>query len=356
MFDLQARIHFHEEEFAVLTHDEFHRARTHIVHRLGSGDGGGTHGGASCFVKEGRGRFLQHFLVTTLRGTFTFVEVNDVAVRVAEHLEFDMTRMLHVAFEDHARVAKCAGGLALCRGQRVGKIFFGTHDAHAFAAATRCGLDHQRKTGTARLICEHIERLVRPMVTRHQRHLVLLHQRFGGRLGAHRVDAFRARADKGDARIGAGAREGGVLRKETIAGVDSLGAALSRHIEDDLAAQVRIRGAWPANRPCLVRQPHMLGVGVRFRVHGNGVDAEPPAGTDDAAGNLAAVGNEYALEHAASGDCAKSLKLADCRAAADARRSMNPFGARTDLVRDRGDTPLSLRRLVARSWFYSSSQ
>jgi hypothetical protein len=41
----------------------------------------------------------------------------------------------------------------------------------------------------------------------------------------------------------------------------------------------------------------VLGIAIRFRIHRNGVDAQASAGADHAAGNLTAVGNQYALEH-----------------------------------------------------------
>jgi hypothetical protein len=107
-----------------LRHDEFHRAGADIVDRLRRGDRGFAHRACGARVEEGRGRFLQHLLVAALRRALALVEMDDVAVGVAEHLEFDMPRMLDVALEDHARVAERAGRLALRRGQRVGEFGF----------------------------------------------------------------------------------------------------------------------------------------------------------------------------------------------------------------------------------------
>ena len=46
-----------------------------------------------------------------------------------------------------------------------------------------------------------------------------------------------------------------------------------------------------------VGQLHVKGLDVGFRVDGDGLDVEFPAGADDAEGNLPAVGYEDFLEH-----------------------------------------------------------
>src|SRR5690606_41961930 len=51
----------------------------------------------------------------------------------------------------------------------------------------------------------------------------------------------------------------------------------------------------------LVGERHVRSVSIRVRVHGHRRDAEPPAGPEDAAGDLTAVGDQYLAEHAHSG-------------------------------------------------------
>ncbi len=221
-----------------LVDDELHCACADVVHRLGGCHGGGAHRAAARVIEEGRRRFLQYFLVATLRRAFTLVQVNHVAVGITEHLEFDMARMLHIALEDHARIAECTGRFALRGRQRVGKLRLAAHDAHALATAAGGGLDHQRETGAACLLGERASRLVGTVVARNEWYLMLLHQRLGGRLGTHRINALRARADKGDARIGTRTCKRGVLGEKTITRVDRLRARLARNVQDHVAAQV----------------------------------------------------------------------------------------------------------------------
>ena len=96
-------------------------------------------------------------------------------------------------------------------------------------------------------------------------------------------------------------------------------------IQNHIATQIRIGRARAADRPRFIGQTHMLRILVRLRIHGDGVDAQAPAGADHAAGDLATIGNQYALEHAESLRvlrAANLVKLADLRVLADARRSM----------------------------------
>ncbi len=71
MFDLQARIHFHEPEAVFFQlprpiHDKFHRPGPDIIHRLGGIDRRVRHGFAHLIGHAGRGGFFDDFLVAAL--------------------------------------------------------------------------------------------------------------------------------------------------------------------------------------------------------------------------------------------------------------------------------------------------
>ena len=59
------------------------------------------------------GRDLDHFLVAALHRAVALIEVEDVAVAVAEDLHFDVLGAPDVALEEHGVVAESRGGLAL---------------------------------------------------------------------------------------------------------------------------------------------------------------------------------------------------------------------------------------------------
>jgi hypothetical protein len=44
--------------------------------------------------------------VAALDGAFALVQVHHIAVAVAQHLDLDVARLLHVLFDEHAVVAK----------------------------------------------------------------------------------------------------------------------------------------------------------------------------------------------------------------------------------------------------------
>src|SRR3546814_18759421 len=64
---------------------------------------------------ERRRRFLDHLLVAALDRAFALAEIDDVAVLVAEHLDFDMARVFDELFDEHAVIAEARQPLALGR-------------------------------------------------------------------------------------------------------------------------------------------------------------------------------------------------------------------------------------------------
>ncbi len=101
--------------------------------------------------------------------------------------------------------------------QRLGKFARLIHHPHAFAAAAGRRLDQYRITDAISLLCEDCRFLRIAVITGHQRHAGLFHQRLCRRLRAHGIDGRRWRSDEHNARLLAGARKVGVLGKEAIA-------------------------------------------------------------------------------------------------------------------------------------------
>src|SRR5262245_35816881 len=76
--------------------------------------------------------------------------------------------------------------------------------------------------------------------------------------------------------------------------------------------QVALRGRRRANAPGLVREAHVQGVAVGYRMHRYVFDPEFTTGPDDPAGDFTTVGDQNFFEHTTvgSGDC--GLRIADC--------------------------------------------
>ncbi len=92
----------------------------------------------------------------------------------------------------------------------------------------------------------------------------------------------------------AGFGECGVFGQESIAGVYRIRARVARGRDDRIGIQVGLaRGRGPDGSR-LVGEAHVHRVAIGIRMHRDRVDAEPAAGPDHAAGDLAAVGDEQA--------------------------------------------------------------
>ena len=84
--------------------------------------------------------------MAALHGTVALVQVQDVAVPVAQDLHFDVLGAADVALEEDRAVAERRPGL-LARLVDAGVEVLGpVHHAHAAAAAAERGLDDQRET------------------------------------------------------------------------------------------------------------------------------------------------------------------------------------------------------------------
>ena len=119
MFDLQARVHFHEVETAVGIEQELDRARADVTDRPRHRDRRLAHAFAQALVDGRGGRFLDDLLVAPLYRAVALAQVDDVALTVGEHLDLDVARLEQRALQDETAVAK---GLGCFRGGRPQRV------------------------------------------------------------------------------------------------------------------------------------------------------------------------------------------------------------------------------------------
>ena len=284
MLDLETRVHLEEEELArCVVQQELHRACVDVADLSGERHGGG--GDAVALLGSDRrcGCLLEHLLVTALRGAVALEEVQHVSVVVADDLDLHVTAGLDVLLHEHGVVAEGRGRLAPRRRQRLGVLLLAAHDAHALAAATGGGLDQDGVVEPGRLGVG--------VVRRHHGDPRLLRDLAGGVLAAHLLHHRGARADQGEAGLLHGVRKGRPLGEEAVAGVDRLGPALEG--SGDHGADVEVG----RHLDGLVGLPDVRRGAVEVGVHGDRVDAEGTGRADDAAGDLATVGDQEALDH-----------------------------------------------------------
>ncbi len=115
-------------------------------------------------------------------------------------------------------------------------------------------------------------------------------------LVAHGVDGVRLGTDEGDLGLGQRLLEFLLLRQEAVARMHRLCAGLLAGLYDLVDQQVGLRRRRRADEHLFVGLAHVQGVGVGLGIDGHGLDSEPLAGVDDAAGDLAAVGDQDLVE------------------------------------------------------------
>jgi hypothetical protein len=200
--------------------------------------------------------------MTALHRTVALKQVNHVALGVAKHLNFNVTRSGDVALNQHRVVAKTVDGFAFARCQSRVKFSRAVDGPHAFAATARAGFDEHRVTNAVGLALEHRSVLIGTVVTRHQRHPSALHQLLGFSLQAHGFQRRWRRADEDQASVGTGLSKLGVLAQKTVAGVNGLRARGERRSNDAVAAQVAFFWRCRTDAHGFVASQHVLGIGV----------------------------------------------------------------------------------------------
>ena len=300
VLDLQPRVHFQEVEAAFAVEQKLDRAGAHVLHRLGRSHRRRAHACTQGGIDGRRGRFLEHLLVPALDRTVALAEVDDVAVPVGKHLHFDVPRFHHRALQDQLVRAEGVGGLGPRRGQCRGQVGQVGHQAHAAPAAAGRGLDHDGHADLARLGEQRLVGLVGALVAGHAGHASGQHQALGSGLVAHLLDGVRVGADEHQAGGLHRTRKGGVLRQEAVAGVDRVGAAGGGSAQHGVDAEVAFAHRRRADAQRLVGLLHMQRAGVGLAVHGHRAVAFGARGADDAAGDLAAVGDKHRAEGGAA--------------------------------------------------------
>jgi hypothetical protein len=105
---------------------------------------------ADFLVEFDAGRDLDDLLMPTLHRAIAFVQVNHVAVLVAENLDLDVFRARNVAFEEHRRIAERATRLTLRFIEQVRQIAGLVHHAHPATTAAERRFDDERETNLLR--------------------------------------------------------------------------------------------------------------------------------------------------------------------------------------------------------------
>ena len=300
MLDLQPGVHLEEVEALArrvgAVDDQLDRARRIISDRPRQRDRLLAHRLAHFGRDERRRRFLDHLLVAALDRAFALVQIDDVAVLVAEQLDFDVARVLDEFLDEHAVVAEARQPLALgC--SKPSRTSFSPGEAHALAAAAGRGLHHHRiadvlgdlhRFGGGRDVAEKTGDDVDPG---------LLRQLLGFDLVAHRRDRLGRRADEDDFFLRERLGEALAFRQEAVARMHRLGAARLARVDDQLGLEIGFTRWRRAEPHRFVRHLHMRRTSVGVRINRDRPDPHAPRGADHPARDLPAIGDQDLGEH-----------------------------------------------------------
>ena len=291
MLDLQPGVHL-DEEHLLAVGNKFDGAGADIVDRRGRLARDGAYRLALDRIKRRRRSFLDHLLVPPLQRAFALEQRQQIAVTVADDLHFDMARVFDEFFDQHAIVAERGLGLPLGADNGGRKLARGTHNAHAASAAAGGGLHQHGKSGfiggggQCRIV------LGLAMIARHQRDAGLFHQQFGARFRAHQPDHGRRRADEYQTRIETGGSEFGALGKESVAGMHGFGTALARRFDHPLDVEIAVARPRRPEQDGFIGHGDMHRIAVRLRIDRDRAQPHCLCRADDAAGDLAAIGDQ----------------------------------------------------------------
>ena len=243
--------------------------------------------------EERRGRLLHQLLVAALQRAVTGAGDDDVAVLVGDHLRLDVARLVQVALDEALAAAERRDRLASRRLEQLGDLLDGAGHLHAAATAAERRLDRDRQAVLVGECDDLVGVLHRVGGAGHQRRLGAGGDVAGGDLVAEVADRLRARPDPDQPGIDHRLREIGVLRKESVAGVDGVGAGLPGRVEQLGEVEVGLGRGLATERESLVGEPYVRRVGVGLGIHGDAGQPGILGSADHPDRDLPAIGDEH---------------------------------------------------------------
>src|SRR5579872_2269008 len=140
MLDLDTGIHLDEVELAVFE-EELERAGAAIADGAAGLDAAVPHQLALPQRDAGRRRLLDYLLVSPLHRAVALAQMDDIAVRIAQHLELDVARPLEEFLHVDLVIAESGARLRPRDADGIEQRCLGVHDPHAAAATAPGGLD-----------------------------------------------------------------------------------------------------------------------------------------------------------------------------------------------------------------------
>ncbi len=242
-------------------------------------------------------RLFPDFLVAALQRTIALTEVYRTALAVAQHLDFDVARLLEIFLEVNVTIAKSRLGLRRGGGHGEFQIGLSAGNLHAAPAAASGGLDDHRianvlgdQFGFANLRNSTLR-------TGNHRNTQCLGCTLGLDLVAHHPDVLGAGPDELDPVLVKDLGEFGVLRQKSVTRMDGICPGDFAGRDDRRNVEIAVARRRRANAHALVGETHMHGIGISGRMHGHRLNAKLAAGAQHPEGDFATIGDEDFVEH-----------------------------------------------------------
>src|SRR5437762_1550182 len=295
MLDLDPRVHFEEIEVPAGVEEELDGARVAVADRAGEPEGGRGHLQPERFVEGRRRRLLDQFLVPPLEGALALAEMDGVPVVVGDDLDLDMASPGEEPLEEHRPVAERR--LPEPRGGREGATEARrvANDRHADAAPAGGRLEQNRKPEALRLALSLVD-APDLLGSGKERHLCLGGQPPRRELVPHERDAVARRADEDEPGLFDLPDEGGVLREESVPGMNGLRAGGPGRLEDPVEVQIALGDFGRADLPHLVGEARVGALAIRLGADGHRGEPRLAAGAQHPRRDLAPVGDEHLRE------------------------------------------------------------
>ncbi len=235
--------------------------------------------------------------MAALDRTFALAEVDRVAERIAQHLELHVPASADQLLQVQRSIAEGLVGFEAGLGERLLQRGLIVAAAHALAAAARGRLEQHRIAHLRGHAASLVRAGQRPVRSGNRRQPGACHRGLGARLVAHAADRVGRGTDEGDALLRASRGEQGVLREETVAGMDGLAGALFGGLQDRVRVEIggfRAGGA-DADRLIGLVEPRRVTIGLGVRDHRP--HTQRATGANDAQSDLAAIGDQHGSEH-----------------------------------------------------------
>ena len=296
VLDLDTGIDFDEVELAAIDiEQELDGPGAAISHRLAESNGRLADPLAKVVRERDARRDFDDLLVPPLHGAVTLPQVDEVAVRIAEDLDFDVLRPRYVPLEKHVRPAERRCRFALRFREPTFELVGSGDDAHPPSAAAEARLDHDGVADSGRLGRSVREPAERRVGTRYCRDAGRACGALGCRLVAEQIELLRSRTDEENACFVAGSGERRALRQEAIPGVNGIDAVLRGHADDVVDVQVgldRLTSSRRSDHERFVGFEPVEAEPILVAVDGDRAQPELGGGSEASDCNFRSVGDE----------------------------------------------------------------